>query len=176
MARQAYPSDLSDTEWGIVAPLVLEPKMNGRRATSLRRELLDAMFYVTKTGCGWEWLSHDFPKWKTVYHYFRLWRVTVVRLAIHTALREVLRCSVGREAQPSGAIINSQSVKTTYVGGPDRGFDGAKRVNRRKRHIVVDTLGLLLIVMVHAANIGDRDAARQVVSDMPDRFPRLRKL
>jgi transposase len=176
MTRQAYPSDLSDQEWALIASLIPAPKTNGRRATIARRELLDAMFYVTKTGCGWEWLPHDFPKWKTVYHYFRSWRLNGTWEAIHTTLREAVRRGSGRDPQPSAAIIDSQSVKTTYVGGPERGFDGGKKVNGRKRHLVVDTLGLILVVLVHAASLSDRDGACRVLDGMPTCFPRLRKL
>jgi putative transposase len=176
MATQSYPSDVTDAEWEIVRPLVPEPKTNGRHANILRRSLLNAMFYVTKTGCGWEWLPHDFPKWKTVYHYFREWRLSGVWQAIHTVLREVVRSAVGREPQPSAAIIDSQSVKATAVGGPERGFDGGKKVNGRKRHLVVDTQGLVLTVKVHAANISDRDGASLVLDGIPKRFPRIRKL
>ena len=105
-----YPSDLSDNEWTIIGQLVPQPKINGRSATISRRALLNAMFYVTKTGCGWEWLPREFPKWKTGYHYFRVWRLSGLWQAIHTILRELARQELGRTVQPSAAIIDSQSV------------------------------------------------------------------
>src|SRR5262245_25263412 len=176
MAYQSYPSDLTDAEWSIVGPLIPEPKTNGRHATISRRALLNAMFYVTKTGCGWEWLPHDFPKVKTVYHYFRLWRLSGLWEAIHTTLREAVRQSLSRDVQPSAAIIDSQSVKTSDVGGPKRGSDGGKQIKGRKRHLVVDTQGLVLAPKVHAADVADRDGAVLVLDGMPRRFPRIRKL
>ena len=175
MEGSTYPSDLTDAEWSIVAPLVPPPKQTGRPITISRRAVLNAMFSVTKTGCGWEWLPHDFPRWKTVYHYFRLWCRDGVWHAIHSALRCALRRALGRNAQPSAAIIDSQSVKTTGVGGP-RGYDGGKKVKGRKRHLLVDTQGLVLTVKVHDADIADRDGARLVLDGITADFPHIAKL
>lgn len=176
MQTTNYKSDVSDREWAIIAPLIPKPKTNGRQATISRRRLLDAMFYITKTGCGWEWLPHDFPNWKTVYHYFRVWRLTGVWKAIHDLLRSAVRIAIGRNEQPTAAIIDSQSVKTTSVGGPQRGFDAGKKVSGRKRHLLVDTQGLVLIAKVHAADVVDRDGASLVLDEMPSRYPLIGKL
>lgn len=118
MARRSYSTDLSDTEWLLVAPFIPPVKSGGRPALHDRREIVNAICYVLRSGCAWRLLPHDFPPWQTVYHYFRVWRDDEVFEQLNHALREEVRERAGREREPSGAIIDSQSVKTTEKGGP----------------------------------------------------------
>jgi len=164
--RSPYPSDLSDKEWEVVKPHIPTFRSNrGRKRVHSYREILNAIFYLLRSGCAWRMLPHEFPPWKTVYHYFRYWRLKGVWEHINTALRIELRTLCDREVEPSAAILDRQSVKTTETPGV-RGYDAGKKIKGRKRHIIVDTTGLLLMVIVHAANIQDRDGAKLVLEQV----------
>ena len=173
MNRQPYPTDLSDTEWHRLAPLVPKPKAGGRPPKYPRREILNAILYVVRAGCAWRLLPHEFPSWRIVYHYFRHWKQTGVWKRIHDRLRKWLRRAERRHLQASAAILDSQSVKTTDRGGA-HGYDAGKNINGRKRHILVDTLGLLLVVAVTAASTQDRDGARLLLKVLAHHLTRLR--
>lgn len=175
MRTKPYSSDISDAEWALLAPLLPSAKPGGRPRTTELREVVNALFYLLRSGGAWRLLPHDFPPWQTVYDYFRRWRQPGLWEQIHTTFRRRVREQAGREPDPSAAIIDSQSIKTTDRGG-EHGYDGGKKINGRKRHLLVDTLGLVLKVKVHAADIMDRDGAKLLLGPLKQSFAQVGKL
>jgi transposase len=167
-----YPSDLTDGQWLVIESLVPPVRRGGRPAEHARRRIVDAILYVVRTGCSWRQLPHDFPPWATVFWYFKQWRADGTVDRIHDALRDRVRDEAGRDPLASAGIVDAQSVKgADTVGADSRGFDAGKKVNGRKRHIVVDTMGLLLAVIITTAAVQERDGARRVLDRLRFTMP-----
>lgn len=171
-----YPSDLTDEEWDYLDPLVPAPKSGpgktGRPIQLERRQLINALFYMVRAGCAWRLLPREFGPWQTVYGYYRAWTRDDSWRMLHDTLRDCLRKIEGRKVAPTAAIIDSQSVKVPDQAG-ERGYDAGKKISGRKRHLAVDTLGLILAITITSAAVQDRDAAKGLIKLMLSMYHRI---
>jgi putative transposase len=164
-ARRPYPSDLTDQQWEAIKDLIPPARSVGRRRTTCAREVINAVFYVTRSGCAWRYLPKEFPPWQTIYDYFSRWNAQGIWKQIHVYLAKQTRVADDRLETPTTLIIDAQSVRAQY--GEERGWDGFKKVRGRKRQIVVDTLGIVWGVKVHAANQGENRRGFEAIEQCP---------
>jgi putative transposase len=172
MKRKTYPTDLSEKQWKLLSQMLPPPEQFGRKRSVNLREIINALCYLARSGCQWRLLPKEFPAWQTVYYYFRKWRENQWFIALNHHLLKKVRIQSGKQENPSAAIIDSQSVKTDEQAEAC-GYDAGKKVKGRKRHILVDTLGLLLTTKVLTADIQDRDGAKTLFSEIKEQMPRL---
>ena len=171
--RKAYPSDLTDAEWEILEPFIPEVSPNATIPTISRREIVNGILYVLRSGCPWRLLPNDLPAWGTVYYYFRTWRKAGIWDKALEVLRKRMRQKQGRDEEPSAAVIDSQSIKTSAVRGSEKGYDAGKKIWGRKRHALVDTEGNLMEVLVTAASASDLSGGKKLLEPLKDLFPRM---
>jgi putative transposase len=174
--RKTYPTDLSDKEWARLKTYLPAAKLPGRLRAHSLRDIFDAIFYILRSGCPWRMLPGDLPPWPTVYYHFRKFRLSGLWQRIFAILRTVERERVGKNPNPSAAIMDSQSIKTTEEGSRPNGYDAHKNIKGRKRHLLVDTLGLPLSIYVTPANVQDRAGARLLLAGLKPLVPCLKKI